>query len=211
MATMTIPEAYRLNDILSAAFQDTTSDPYIPVSALEGYDIVQICTAFKLKIANELLLLTGRDNFEERFAELVQHYEKVPLLVMMTVMPDDQIDVDGVGLAFDCMDPQYLSQELVSSFATYCRHVGPDNPLYWQMIYTRLGLEYTSTSPQKNDTVFPDLDAGQPASSSSENAGCLTSVVCIALAGVLFSFAFAVRETAGTLLRAAIQMPTSLK
>jgi len=109
MATMTIPEADRIYDIIAAALQDTTGRFHHPVSALEGYDIVQIDTAFKLKIANELLLLTGRDDFEERFAEGVQLYETGPLAVMNTFVPDDQVDVLWAKRAFDMMDLNFPS------------------------------------------------------------------------------------------------------
>ena len=42
----------------------------------------------------------------------------------------------------------------ISSLADYCESLGANDPLYWQKVYTRLGLEYTSTSPRGNCPVF---------------------------------------------------------
>lgn len=157
MATMTIVEAEHIFYILCIALQDT-SHRHHPVSALEGYDIYQICTALKLKIANEFLLLTGRGDFDEKFSEAVEYYEAGPGYVISLFVPDDQVDVDAITAkpAFDFQDPRYLSQETMSSFARYCRSVGVESPIYWQMIYTRLGLEYTSSSPKRNEPVIAE-------------------------------------------------------
>jgi hypothetical protein len=40
--------------------------------------------------------------------------------------------------------------ETPESFGNYCKHIGVNDPIYWQKIYTRLDLEYTSTSPRGN-------------------------------------------------------------
>ena len=151
---MTVSEAYYIFDIVCTALQDT-SHRHSPVSALRGYDIYQICTALKLLIANEFLLLTGRDDFEEKFAEGVKYYESGPGIILLNFVPDDQVDVVGAKHVFDFEDPRYLSQETMSSFGRYCESVGSQDPIYWQKIYTRLGLEYASTSPTRNDPVPP--------------------------------------------------------
>ena len=56
MATMTVSEAYYIFQIVCAELQNE-SHRHHPVSALKGYDILQICTALKLIIANEALVL----------------------------------------------------------------------------------------------------------------------------------------------------------
>jgi hypothetical protein len=124
-----------------------------PVSAFKGYDLVQICTAFKLLVANEFLLFAGRDDFEEKFTKGVELYAPVPLNVVGNFWADDQVDAVRAKPAFEFDDPVFLSQETPSSFAEYCRFVGADDPRYWQKIYTRLGLDYTSASPAGNQPV----------------------------------------------------------
>ena len=182
MATMTIAESERVFNIVLAAFGDT-SHRHTPVSALKGYDIYQICTALKLKIANCFLLYAGRDDFEEKFAKLVNFCEGGPGLIMMCVVPDDQADVIVAKHVFDFEDPQYLSQETIGSFGGYCRTVGSEDPMYWQKIYTRLGLEYTSTSPKRNDLVFPESLSDLSTPDPQAKSGCLASVVILVVSG----------------------------
>ena len=189
MATMTISEAEHVFNIVLAAIGDT-SHRHTPVSALKGYDIYQICTALKLKIANEFLLYTGRDDFEEKFAKLVNFYEAGPGHITMGVVPDDQVDIIGAKHVFDFEDARYLSQETMRSFGTYCRSVGSEDPMYWQKIYTRLGLEYTSTSPKRNELVFPESSSDLSTPDPQANSGCLASVVILVLAGISLSWWF---------------------
>jgi len=160
MATMTILEAEHILDIIIKEVQNT-SHRHHPVSALEGHDICQIETAAKLRIANEFLACALRSLPEERFAEGVKVWEGVTGIVMLTFVPDDQVDKVGADLVFD-LDPATMaykdkrlgSLETGSSFANYCRSVGAKDPLYWQKIYTRIGLEYTAESPRGNQPVF---------------------------------------------------------
>jgi hypothetical protein len=133
-----------------------------PVSSLRGYDLVQICTAFNLQVANEFLMYTNRDVFEEsigeeKFAEGMKAYT-VPVAALSLFVPDDQIDTIPIKHAFEFDDPRFLSQETASSFAKYCRKIGVDDPHYWQKIYLHLGLEYTATSPKGNDIQSMEFD-----------------------------------------------------
>ena len=160
MTTMTVSEAcYIVFDIVAAELaRGRRGHHHHPVSALREYDIVQICTAFNLVVANEFLLakLTARqdDDFEREFSETMKWYECGPLHVVgPTFVADDEVDALVAKPAFDIDDPRFLSQEPPSSFAKYCKSVGADDPNYWQKIYTRLGLEYTSTSPVGNEPV----------------------------------------------------------
>ena len=162
MATMTVSEASYIFDIVCEVLQDT-SRRHIPVSALRGYDIYQICTAFKLQIANEFLILAHRSDFAQRFEDGVKLYDGGPGIIILNVVPDDQVDSIGARLVFNPVDPSTMTykdqrlarEETGASFAEYCKSVGSEDPLYWQKIYTRLGLDYTSISPQGNDPVSP--------------------------------------------------------
>jgi hypothetical protein len=79
---------------------------------------------------------------------------------MLAFVPDDQVDKVGADLVFGLdsnyayEDKRFASLETSSSFADYCRSVGAKDPLYWQKIYTRIGLEYTAESPRGNQPVF---------------------------------------------------------
>jgi hypothetical protein len=159
MATMTISEAEKILDIVNTALEDTSHRHY-PVSSLKGYDIYQIYTALKLRIANELLHLAHRVDFDEQFADRLKLHAGLPWLIMRFV-PDDQVDsITAVGV-FNPIDPSTMTfkddrlsyEETGSSFGDYCKSVGSKDPIYWQKIYTRLGLEYTSRSPKGNYPV----------------------------------------------------------
>lgn len=160
MATMTLSEAEKILDIVSAALQDT-SHRHHPVSALKGYDIYQICTAIKLRIANEFLLLANRADFDGRFTEGLNLYDSIPYHVMRFV-PDNQVNNIDAEMVFNPIDPltmnykdeRLAAEETVSSFGEYCKSVGSKDLIYWQKIYTRLGLQYTSESPKENDPVY---------------------------------------------------------
>lgn len=169
MPTMTLREAEKIFDIVTDVLQDDTH-PHIPLSALKGYDIYQVSTALKLRIANEFLLLASRDDFEKKFEDGLKLYESGPLLVAMRVVPDDQVDDIWAQGAFDLIDPDTMTfadkrladEETASSFGQYCKSVGETDPLYWQKIYTRLNLDYTSTSPLKNNPIFLNASDDEP-------------------------------------------------
>lgn len=162
MTTMTISEAEQIYDIVHAAFQ-ATSHRHHPVSALEGYDIYQICIAFRLRIAGEFLLFSGREDFEKNFADGLEHSGCIPGMLPLCFVPDDQVDSVCAEMAFCDVqtgrfkDKRLDSVETADSFGAFCKSVGSKDPLYWQKIYTRLGLEYTSISPKGNDQVYSKL------------------------------------------------------
>jgi len=147
---MTIAEAEKIIDIVSAALEDT-SHRHRPVSALKGYDIYRICTALKLRIANEFLVLAGRDDCDEKFADGLKLYDSVPWQVMRSFAPDDQIDSLHAEMVFNPIDTATMrfkdqrlaSEETPSSFGDYCKSVGSKDPVYWEKIYARLGLVYS--------------------------------------------------------------------
>jgi len=148
--TMTFSQAQHVYDIVAESLLNARARGRIPVSALQGYDIFEICTAHKLQVANEFLLLAGRDDFEQRFTEGVELYDRIPLHLTMVVVPDNELDATVPRHVFDFQDPRFLSEETPSSFAAFCRTLGAQNPIYWQQVYTRLNLEYSSTSPRGN-------------------------------------------------------------
>ena len=151
MATMTILEAENILDIVSEALQGTRHRHH-PISALKGYDIFQVCIALRLRIANEFLHLAGKDDFEKEFTDGLTFYSSIPWQVMRSFVPDNQVESIAAVCVFTISDLAPLEAE--ESFGDYCKNIGSKDPLYWQKIYTRLGLEYSASSPRCNDPVF---------------------------------------------------------
>ena len=158
---MTILEAERILDIVSAALQETSRHHHHPISALKGYDIFQIDAALKLRVANQFLLLANRADFEERFSEVVRVCGVTPWQIMMCFVPDDQIDNPVAEGAFGGIDPatggfkdqRMASLECMTSFGDFCKSVGAFDPNYRQKVYARIGLEYPAPSQIGNGTV----------------------------------------------------------
>lgn len=173
---MTLREAEKVFDIVTDALQN---DPHrhVPLSALKGYDIYQVSTALKLRIANEFLILAPRDDFDEKFSDGLKLYDSGPLLLAMRVVPDNQVDDVRARPAFELIDPTTMTfadkrlaaEETASSFGEYGKSVGENDPLYWQKIYTRLNLDYTSQSPPGNNPIF--LNGNDDESSNSVHSG----------------------------------------
>jgi hypothetical protein len=170
---MTISEAEQIINIVCKALQRKSQHNYHPISSLKGYDVFQIDSALKLRIANEFLCLSGRPDFEEKFSEWIKLAESVPLLIEDLFVLDEELeklnnlpristkyktlnmDISPCPLdeSMNFKDKRFASLETMSSFGDYCRHVGSKDPLFWQKIYTRIKLEHTSISPQGNTPV----------------------------------------------------------
>ena len=156
MATMTILEAEEIIEIVTAALLGEGGRRGRPVSALKGNDICEICTALKLRVANEFLQLAERSNFEEQFEAGLKLYDGVPWSIILSFVPDDQVDnilargvfdpIDSSTMAFK--DRRLASEETISSFGEFCKSVGCNDPNYWMKIFARIGLEYTASSPR---------------------------------------------------------------
>jgi len=180
-ATMTIAEAEQIVDFLHALLQDESRRVYgkYPVSLLQGWGLFQIDMAQKLHIANAFLILAGRDDAEEQFAAIIEHFDPAMLILAPEFVEDQKLDelrqlsktfpedshefrrykyniapcfYDNSTLTFK--DKRVAASETPSSFGDFCRSVGAGDPIYWQKIYTRIGLEYASTSPRGNEPVF---------------------------------------------------------
>lgn len=151
-----------------------------PISILQGYDVFQIGIALNLRIANMFLFLSERNDFEEQFAEAIKACG-FPFLELSMCIPDDLMtkleQLAKLSKTLPRNSPEFLKQELPvmqevtaikegflkdknflaletsESFGNYCKSIGSKDPIYWQKIYTRIGLEYTSSSPKGNDPV----------------------------------------------------------
>jgi hypothetical protein len=160
MATMTIPEAYyAIYNVLGPALvADTNGHRYKPLSALKGYKPSDFAIASNLAIANETLYFSTD---VEQLQRSLDHYNRMPLMTLsITFKPDDKLDDRLFRFEFD--DPRFLSMETAPSFAEFCKSLGLNDSLYWQKVYTRLGLEYTATSPQGNQVQEPSSRGFSP-------------------------------------------------
>lgn len=183
VATMTVREAEHLVfDIVMVALEDK-SHRYAPVSSLRGFDLHQICVAQKLVIANQYLGLAHRDEFQEEFEDYTAAASAWLMSIQMHFVPDDQVDIVGAARAFDFDAPQFLSEETPNSFGKFCIEVGADDPLFWQKIHTRLGLEYNEKSPKRNIPITPDSELPDRDRASPE-AGCALFLACFVLQGL---------------------------
>ena len=70
---------------------------------------------------------------------------------------DDQVGQIGARPAMSMVDPatmhldeRFASVETGSSFGEFCKTLGATEPNYWQRVYERIGIEYTSDSPRGN-------------------------------------------------------------
>jgi hypothetical protein len=165
---MTIPEAEKILGFVQDALMDMTHLNH-PISALKGYDIYDICTALRLRIANEFLFLSNRPDFEEHFEEGLKLYEGMPCSIAMTFVPDDQVDDIRAKEVFNPIDPYTMrfldpasleftdqrpaASETATAFGQYCKTLGATDPLYWQKIYRRLNLDHTGDCPHGNRPV----------------------------------------------------------
>jgi hypothetical protein len=160
-STMTIQEADRILDVVSAALQDESHSHGHAVSALQGYDIFDIVTALKLRIANEFLLLSGRSDFDAQFSDGLRLYDSIPWQIMNSFFADDQVGQIGAKRAMSMVDPatmqldkRFVSVETGSSFGDFCKSLGATAPNYWQRVYDRIGIKHTSDSPRGNAPII---------------------------------------------------------
>lgn len=120
--------------------------------------------------------MSESEKFEDDFEEVLKLYDGIPLSILGLFVPDDDIDkleelepnspefrshrmaimpVVLDPLTMKLKDERFASLESVSSFGEYCKSIGANDPIFWQKIYSRIGLEYTAASPQGNFVVFP--------------------------------------------------------
>lgn len=172
---MTIQESEHILEVVLSALQDDDSPRFHPISSLRGYDVFRIDKAIKLQIANDFLILSYKDDFEEQFASQVQLYSSLPLHIVTGFVADTELaklqtlEPDSLEFKQFVMeisprpldpstgtfkDERLASLETPSSFGDYCRSVGVNDPIFWQKIYTRIDLDYNSSSPKGNKPVF---------------------------------------------------------
>jgi hypothetical protein len=171
-STMTLKEAGNIIDIVQSAMEgkEVYDLQFHPACRLKGYDMIHIDTALKLRLATEFLILSGMDRSEREFAEGIKLYSSIPWTILTNFVDDDKfeqlialdpgsasyrrylieimpepIDSDG-----KFKDNRLRNLETMESFGGFCKNIGVGDPNYWEKIYHRIGLEYTSESPRGN-------------------------------------------------------------
>lgn len=179
LTTMTLQEAeHIIFGVVLVAMEDKRHR-YRPISALKGYDMHQICVAYKLVIANQFLGFAHRKDSLKEFENHTQGAGALLLAIQTTFVPDDHVDDVVATGVFDSLDPQFLSEETPDSFGRFCVSVGADHPLFWQKVYTRLGLEYNEKSPKGNNPVLSDSNRPEHDQEASTTGCAIFLAVCI--------------------------------
>ena len=147
--SMTIYEAERIINIFSMALEHPAKDSFNqPISLLRGFNHFQITTALNLRIANEFLLLKEQGGSEEEMDCAVEQYCSAQIR-LVSFKESERI--------LDCKKPEQID---LRSFYNYCEDIGSNDPIFWQKIYTKLGLRYTRLSPQETKSQPIDYSNG---------------------------------------------------
>jgi len=162
METMAFEECQAVVAMVIRVLSAERASLHIPVSALEGYDLLHVDLALKLDLANAYLLTLPRSDSEEMFDGYVKDSSGCVGSLGLQVSRDDEVDRLDAQPIFAMIDPgtmkckeEWASRETTECFADFCRSLGGNDPLYWQKVYTRLGLEYASESPRGNLPIWP--------------------------------------------------------
>lgn len=175
ISNMSIDEAEDVINIVSDALQESKNAYLLPTSLLKGYNVYGIITAFKLRVAREFLWVINGGMSMEDFDKGIEYlYDSALLQIISRFVPDnrlnelrslkpgtleyrakqseierDCIDIDENGFK----DEKLSSLETVKSFSDFCKTIGGHDPLFWQKVYTRIGLIYNQDSPKANYPV----------------------------------------------------------
>jgi hypothetical protein len=172
MSTMTLEQSFKIVGIVADAL--TAKEPndlhFHPMRRLQGYDIIHIDSALKLRLANDYLIYSKRLDFESKFAESIKMYGEIPWGIIGIFADDDKFDhlisltgtpeyrrylIELMPDNFDLETNKFKDErinrlETMDSFSIFCKAIGFEKPDFWEQVYGRLGLEYTSESPQGN-------------------------------------------------------------
>jgi hypothetical protein len=129
-------------------------------SDLKGFTLSEIDTAHKLILARNFQF-TGTPEGDAIFEKTVGSFGYSIGIYFLLFVDDKEFDelekMDRSSNDYKKQlstsatkganenNPEYqkfLQLESIESFGNFCRHVGRDDPLYWQKIYTHLGLRY---------------------------------------------------------------------
>lgn len=168
---MTLLESENILDIVSEALLAESISSFHPLSSLKGFSLYEIDTALKLRCAHEYLYLSLKGNYSDEFESIKNKFGGIPFSIESLFVEDSKlqklqqlepnsreyrsykikISPNPLNSSFEFKDQKSGELETIDSVCNYCEYLGNSDKLYWQKIYTRIGLEYTSDSPSKND------------------------------------------------------------
>jgi len=185
--------------------------PFHPASALKGRTFVQIKTAACLQVAKIRQLGSFSDEFKKSGDEFVQRLGvMIPFGLCSKVVPtaeaerlsrisrsspDFPLAVSAAirarteNEAFKADWDACLKVESIAPFYAFCWSLQADDPLYWQKVYTKLGLAYDDTCPkgmlEPNLTPAGRLDWGIERAPKFKEANPTIWVLLVILGGFL--------------------------
>jgi len=173
--TLTIRKAKFIFDVICDENLDKSSRKDHQIFAIGGYNEFQVSMALKLNIANEFLLLSQifekDDTLEKAFSNALSNYEHLYLDTLEDFATIYEIDnlykTNTESIEFKKIlatirrrqtgawtkNGAFLNDDFIeslTSFGNYCKSLGVKDPDYWQRIYNRLGLDYTTSCPNGN-------------------------------------------------------------
>lgn len=170
---MTINEAEKIINVVSVVLQNKSYSGLKPRTLLKGYSNGQIVAALKLVTAKQFLQFC-ESNRMDIFQSAVDCYSSIPMYIAVLFEKQEY-------------EPISIIDESITAFAAFCQSLGSDDKLYWQNVYTRIGLDYDGDSP-KGGVVMQSSSSGLSAtiksvSESTKKTGCLVLFVGLLLTG----------------------------
>jgi hypothetical protein len=173
---MTLAKAHRIVEISVDAFASKPTTNFCPRSALRGHSFAEISKAFSLVIAARRQIAEEDADLRkscDEFAKLAAgHVAWLDQMVVSDASFDrlSRIPIDSPERKRALVDAHIASRaenqkqsdelgqaETQESFHRFCCSLDHRDPLFWQKVYTRLGLPYDESSP-----------IGQPATEPSD-------------------------------------------
>ena len=174
---MTLEEAKKISDHVTEISAQKPRDGCLRESQLRGYSPFDIHHAYALMIAfrRQVGAYDPTLNLETRkFADLAAG---LVISIPAMTLPDDvanrlsQIPKESdehkrvkVGIIAKQIkqwnsDPAWGKQERLGAFCEFCCLLNPEDPLYWQKVYSHLDLPYNQDSPKGTPDLAFDANA----------------------------------------------------
>ena len=178
------------------------------MSELGGYTVTEMGIAIQLQAAFEYQAYGHKPSSSTKFEERLHTYRSGARL-LMKFLPNSEFDKlahlsnqdrdDALcmltsDLMFGEAEPLGEFKGIdIDSFLDYCRQIGANDSLYWQKIYTHLGLPYEPNSPCGRPKLV-DYAGGAPqvkvptnieVSSNKDDSGGNLGLVVVAVVVIL--------------------------
>ena len=172
---MTLKEAEKISNYVTDIFAQKPRNELLRESQLRGYSFPDIHHAYALVIALRRQLGAFDPNIKQESQKYADLAAGLVASFSMSVMPDEDasrlasIPKDSAEHKKEFVktvmaqgdkrhsNPAWAKLESLDSFNQFCWTLDPEDTLYWQNVYTHLGLPYDSDSPKgMPDLTFED-------------------------------------------------------